>query len=133
MSQKQRNQPLWDYLEKAGVLEQGSDADIKAAKRAYRKQYLLEFKRRQRSSKPEYTIHFAKENGEFDRVAKAASRHRLTVTGFIRAATLAYIDNKYLVPDRMQVARLEQLLSQCLNEIKTIVQGKERFFWDREQ
>lgn len=130
---KYRNSKLWEYLEQAGVLEKGSDAEIKAAKRAYRKKYLLESKRKQRSAKPEYTIHFKKENGEHESVLLAAKRHHMAVTNFIHSATLAYMRNTYVVPDRLQVARLEQLLSDCLNEIKTIAKTKERFFWDREQ
>jgi len=130
---RNRHSKLWEYLESTGVLEKGSDEEIKAIKRAYRKKYFLEYKQKQRSSKPGYTINFSKGNGEHASVTAAAKRHNLTVTAFIHSATLAYLRNTYIVPDRIQIARLELLLSECLNEIKTIVKPKEKFFWERER
>ena len=133
MSKNRHNKAMWEYLESVGVLENGSDEEIKAAKHAYRKQYLLAFKRKQRLHRPEYGVNFSKTNGEYERIEKAAESHKMTVTGFIRSAALSYIEKRYLVPDRGQIARLEQLLSECLNEIKTIVHSKEWFFWEREK
>jgi len=132
MNKRRHSKGMWEYLDSIGVLEKGSDIEIKAAKALYRKKYLLAFKRKQRSSKPEYNVNFSKENGEHDRILKAAGRHKMTVTAFVRSAALAYIDNTFLVPNREQVARLEQILSNCLNEIKAIAGTKERF-WEREQ
>ena len=133
MSRKRRHSKLWEYLESSGVLEKGSDEEIKSAKRAYRKKYLLEFKQKQRISKPEYSVYFSKENGDYESVSCAAKKHNLTITTFIHSATLAYLRSTYIVPDRMQIARLEQLLSECLNEIKTIVKPREKYFWERER
>ena len=95
---------MWAYLDAIGVLEKGSDKEIKAAKRIYRQNYFLEFKRRQRIKKPEYTVHFSKENGEYETVSLAAKKHKITITAFIHLATLAYIRKTYVVPDRLQVA-----------------------------
>ena len=132
MSRK-NNSGMWDYLDSVGVLEKGTDEEIKAAKKVYRKKYFLEYKQKQRVNKPEYTINFKKENGEHGRISIAAKQHKMTVTSFIRSAALAYLSRTYIVPDRLQVARLEQLLSECLNEIKSIIKPKERYFWEREQ
>jgi hypothetical protein len=132
MLRKGRHSKLWEYLESSGVLEKGSDEEIKAVKRAYWKQYFLEYKRKQRISKPEYTVYFSKENGEHTGVCLAAKQHKLTVTAFIQEATLGYLRNTYIVPDKIQIARLEQLLSDCLNEIKTIVKPREKYFWERD-
>lgn len=133
MSNRRRHSAMWDYLDSIGILEKGTEEEIKAAKKAYRKDYFLSFKRNQRTRKPEYTVNFAVENGEHGRVVKAAQRHKLAVSGFIRASTLAYLNNTYLIPDREQVARLEQILSSCLNEIRSIVHEKEKYFWERER
>ncbi len=130
---KNRNSPMWEYLEAAGVLEKGTDEEIKAAKRLYRKKYLLRYKQQQRGSKPEYTVNFSKDSGEYERIILAAKRHKMPVTTFLRSAALAYLNRTYIVPDPIRIARLEQLLSDCLNEIKTIAKTKERFFWGREQ
>ena len=121
------------YLEAVGVLENGTDEEIKLAKKAYRKEYYLKYKRNQRTHRPEFTINFSSENGEFYKVLHEAKRHKLSITAFIHLAVLAYINQSFIVPNTEQVAYLEQVLSQCLNEIQSIVRVKEKYHWEREQ
>jgi len=71
-------------------------------------------------------------NGEHGRIQHGARKHGMTVTAFVRRAALAYLDRTYLVPNALQIARLEQLLSDCLNEIQAVVHKKEKFFWERD-
>jgi hypothetical protein len=130
---KRSRKALWEYLKSTGALNTGDEAVIKVAKQAYRKQYLLEFKRRQRQSKHEFNVTFSNANGEYDRIAQGARRHKMSVTSFVRKAALAYLDRTFVVPNAMQVAKLEQVLSDCLNEVKTIVRAREKFFWERER
>jgi hypothetical protein len=131
---RRRNQsPMWKYLEASGVLEKGSDDQIKAVKKAYRKKYFLDFKQKQRKIKPEFAVTFSKSTGEYGRVSRAAKLHNMTMTSFIQAATLAYIENTFIVPDKVQVARIEQLLGDCLNEIKNIMRPREKHFWERDR
>lgn len=132
MSKSVRSKALWEFLESTGALD-GTDEQIKTAKRAYRKQYFLTFKKQQRSKRPEYTIGFHRHNGEHKKICHVAKRHQMTVPSFIKSATLAYIDKNYLVPDPLIIAHLEQLLSDCLNEIKSIVATKEKYFWQRDE
>ena len=120
-----------EYLESVGILEKGSPEEIETAKKAYRKNYLLSYKQKQRSRKPEFTINFSKDKGEFGKVEKEAKRHDLAITGFIHFATLAYINQTYLVPNALQISKLEQVLSDCLNEIQSIVRFKEKYHWER--
>lgn len=124
---------MWEYLEASGVLEKGNDKEIKEAKKAYRKEYYLKYKRNQRSQKPEFTVNFSTDKGEYSKVAAASKRHNLTITAFICSAVLAYIDQRFVVPNPDQVAALEQILSQCLNEVQSIVKAKEKYHWEREQ
>ena len=133
MRKNGKNSGMWAYLDAVGVLEKGTEADIKAAKKAYRKQYHLNYIRKIRVSKPEFIVNLTKDNGEYSRILSAAKQHRMTISAFLRIAALAYIGKTYIVPDRLLVARLEQLLSQCLNEIQCIVRQKEKFFWGKEQ
>jgi hypothetical protein len=91
------------------------------------------YKQRQRQTNPEFVIGFSKNNGDYETIENAAKNHNLSITSFIRYASLAYVRRTFVVPDRFQVAKLEQLLFDCLNEIKTLVHKKERFFFDREQ
>jgi len=133
MPKNAKNSGMWAYLDASGVLEKGTEEEIKAVKKAYRKQYLLNFKRKQRASKPEFSISLSKDNGEYSRILSAAKMHKTSIPSFLRIATLAYISKTYIVPDRLLVAKLEQLLSQCINEIQLIVHQKEKYFWGKEQ
>ena len=123
---------MWEYLDSIGVLEKGSDEEIKQAKKAYRKKYFTLHKRKQRALKREFTLGFSKEDREFVNIANTAKQHKMKITEFLKSAVLAYIGKTYIVPDRLQVAELEQILSQCLNEIQSIVKQKERYSYDRE-
>lgn len=130
---KRSNTGLWEYLEASGVLEKGTDEEIKAVKQSYRKEYLLLYKRKQRASKPEFTVNFNSEDGEFARVSQAAKRHKMPITTFLRVAVMAYLEQTFIVPNVLQIAELEQLLSNCLNEVQSIVRTRERYHWEREQ
>ena len=133
MRKTPKGSPLWKYLEACGVLEHGTDEQIKAAKRQYRKNYMLAYRKRERKEKPEYIINLSRKNGEFQNMACAARRHSMPITAFLRNATLAYINKTYIVPDRFQVARLEQLLAQFLNEVQRIAPPKDKYSSEREQ
>ena len=130
---KRTNHGMWEYLDSLGVLVNGTDEEIKAAKKAYRKQYLLEYKRGQRNRKPEFTVNFSTEKGEYFSVAYAAKYHHMTITTFIHNAVLAYLNQRFVVPNQEQIANLEQVLAQCLNEIKSIVKPRERYFWEKDR
>ncbi|MCX6232934.1 MAG: hypothetical protein NTZ33_15500 [Bacteroidetes bacterium] len=123
---------MWEYLDSIGVLEWGNDEAIKKAKKAYRKIYFTKQKRKQRTLKREFTIRFSKDNGEFIKIAHEAKQHSMKINEFLKSAVMAYINQTFVVPDHWQVAELEQLLSQCLNEIQSIVKQKERYNIDRE-
>ena len=120
MAKNAKNSGMWAYLDASGVLENGNEEEIKAAKKAYRKLYLLNYKRKQRASVPEFIVCLSKNDGEYSRILSASKAHGKTIPAFLRIATLAYISKTYIIPDRLIVARLEQLLSQCLNEIQQI-------------
>ncbi len=123
---------MWEYLDALGVLERGNDEEIKQAKKAYRKQYFTLHKRKVRAKRKEYTIGFSDENGEQLKLAYTARQHKMKVTSFLKSAVMAYIDKTYIVPDKYQIAEIEQVLAQCLNEIQAMVKQKERFSFQRE-
>ncbi len=126
------NSNIWQYLDSVGALG-GTEEEIKTAKLAYKKKYLLTYRQRQRKEKQEYIILLSKENGEYNTVATAAKKHSMSVTAFLKTATLAYINQFYIVPDRMQLAKMELMLAQCLNEVQLITRTKEKYSWEREQ
>lgn len=132
MPRKKRKGSVWEYLEQTGVLASGSDADILKAKQEYRRKYFTAYKRKQRESKIEFTVVLDKSNGEFDVISKGAKHHKQSVSSFLKQAAFAYQQNRFIVPDAYQLARMEQMLSSCLNEIKVVAEKKEKFFFQRE-
>lgn len=130
---KKNNSGMWEYLESLGILEKGTEQEINAAKKTYRKIYLLIYKQQQREHKPEFNINFSKENGDFNKVKKEAEKHHCTITAFIHDATLAYINQTFVVPNTLQIAQLEQILSDCLNQVQTITKYREKYHWERDR
>ncbi|MBI4946485.1 MAG: hypothetical protein HY840_08805 [Bacteroidetes bacterium] len=113
-----KNTSLWAYLDSVGVLENGTEEEIKQAKKQYWKKYFLQYKQNRRKDRPEFPIGLSKKNGEYERIKRAASSHNMTTSSFLKKSALAYINKVYLVPDRQQVSGIEQMLSQILNEVR---------------
>lgn len=131
---KSRNRGMWEYLESIpGLLERGNDLEIKQHKILYRKKYLTEFKRKQRRERDEFMIDFAKDSVDYGLITNEAKKHNVSVPALLRSATLAYLKKTFIVPNKAQIAQMEALLSDCLNEIQSIIKRKERFYFDREQ
>ncbi len=115
---------IHEYLDKSGVLVNGSEDEIKAVKKEYRKKYLLEYKRWQRKNKPEYTVHFSGEREEYGRLKKAATEHKMKISGFIKSAVFAYLSKTYLTPNREEIVRLELILGQIATGIRSLCSRK---------
>lgn len=118
---------IWAYLDASGVLENGTEEQIRAARRQYRKLYMKRYKRTQREKKPEFAVQLSKTNGECGKIQAAAKKHRQPVSAFLRLATLAYIDRAFLVPDRELVAKLVAILEECLNHIRSMAGTKGKY------
>ncbi|TND10173.1 MAG: hypothetical protein FD123_421 [Bacteroidetes bacterium] len=130
MSKRRKQSGLWQYLDETGILEKGSPDDIALAKRAYWKTYFSRYRKERREKCPEFIVSLSREKGEYGKVALAAKRHKLTITAFLRAAALAYVDQTFLVPDTERLAHVEQLVSQCLNEVQILAKAKNRSLWE---
>ncbi len=130
---KIKDNGLRSYLNARGILENGTDEEIRIAKRDYWKTYYTEYRRTQREEKPEYSVSLSRKNGEFGKIELGAKRHGMSVTEFLRAATLAYLEKSFVLLAPDQIARIEQSLMNCLNEISAITYTKERFQWEREK
>lgn len=115
------------YLDASGVLENGTEEEIHAVRRQYRKLYLKRYKRNQREKKPEFAVQLSKTNGEHGKIQGAAQKHHMPVTAFLRLATLAYIDRTFLVPDRELVAKLAGVLEECLNQVRSMTGTKGKY------
>lgn len=126
-----RTGKIYEYLEKSGVLENGSEEEIKKVKQAYRKKYLTDYKREHRKRRPEFVVGFSEQNGDLGRVLFAAQRLKMAPTAYIRAAALSYLKREYILPNPGQITLLEGLLSECVNQVQAIAGKKEKYFWDR--
>ncbi|MEO5643905.1 MAG: hypothetical protein ABIQ40_18700 [Bacteroidia bacterium] len=133
MSKKKRESGLWTYIQSLGILEQGSPEEIAAAKKAYWKTYHQQHRRTQREEKPEFLVALDRADGTYNTISIGAKRHTLTIPAFLRTATLAYLTQAYVVPNHEYIAHLEQLLSQCSNEIAALAGSKDKYFWQRDQ
>ncbi len=124
---------LYAYLDAIGVLEHGTDAEIKEAKRIYRRKYMTAYRRKQREDRPEYNVSLSQKNGDCDKIHLAAKQHNMTVSAFLRRATLAYLDRVYILPSRALLVRLDQLLMNSLNEVRSITGIREKHHWQQEE
>lgn len=133
MKTKRKSSNLWNYLESIDVLSHGTDEEIKNAKKIYWKNWYKQYRSDQRQEKPEFSVSLSRKSGDYGKIALAAKRHKMSVTEFLRKATLAYLDKQFLILNPDQVARIEQSLMQCLNEVQAITHTKEKYHWEREQ
>ena len=120
---------LQEYLDQSGVLVTGTEAEIQAKRKEYRKRYKTHHKRLQRMENREVGVLLSREK-EYVRIEAAAKKHSQSIPAFLKAATLAYLDKTYLVPDRAVIYRLAAVLGDCLNDVRklTQVKGKHSFF-----
>lgn len=123
---------LREYLDQSGVLVNGTDDEIKTVRRQYRKIYKTQHKRIERRENKEVSVLLSRSR-EYVRIASAAKKHTLSIPSFLKFSSLAYLDKTFIVPDREFVARLAQLLSDCLNEVQQIAQSKGRLPWHVEE
>lgn len=133
MRTKRKNASVWAHLERLNILATGTEAEIQAAKRAYWRAYRARLRKAERQERPEFTIAFSRKSGDYGKVALAAKRHKQPMTTFIRNATLAYLDRRFLILSPDRVAHIEQLLMACLNEVQKLVAQKEKYHFEREQ
>ncbi|MCH8904457.1 MAG: hypothetical protein IIA45_11145 [Bacteroidetes bacterium] len=116
---------LYEYLERTGVLQTGDEDLIQKARNEYYKLYQKEYKRNRRITHPEFSIHFAPD--EHLTIAEAARKHNMSISRFIKDASLSYTKQVYLALDPVRIGRIEQSLSQIINEIRSLAESKD--FW----
>ena len=125
-----RSDTLWQFLEQSGALERNDPKELRALRKAYQRKYQRGYKKRRRSSNPEFSIYFDQEESKI--IAQAARKHNLSQSRFIKQAALSYCLQTYLVPNPVAIGKIEQLLSHCLNELRIISEFKEGVLRDRE-
>jgi hypothetical protein len=104
-------------------LEKGNDGEIKKAKAEWRRKYKAEWRKLHRKENKEITVPWTK--NELCILKAESKRHKLSNTQFIKKAVLAYIDNRYIVPDVLAVRTLLQFLALEYNSIQEMISEKE--------
>ncbi|PCI19308.1 hypothetical protein COB64_04025 [Candidatus Wolfebacteria bacterium] len=122
---------MWQFLDDSGVLDNGTDEEIKEVKREYRKLYLTKWKRDRRLNHPEFTISLNKDENEL--IALQAIKHNRSRTAYLKAAALAYTNKTYVVPDKATLARIEQVLGSVYNCVDAIAQERQSTLFTRER
>jgi hypothetical protein len=102
----------------APFFETGDDKLIKEAKREYRREYKRAWRKTKRSIAKEITTTWEKR--EFKILQEEAFRHRESLSGFIKKATMAYMDKRYVTPNEEQVTKTIQYLALVYNSMEEL-------------
>ena len=108
---------LYAYLEKTNVLS-GTDEDIRAAKREYRRRYQAAWRKAKRAANQEITVTFSQQ--ELRTITQAAKRHRLARPRFVKLAALAYLNNSFVVPDILAVNSIQEYLIMIYSAVQKL-------------
>lgn len=104
---KIRSQKLFAFLKEKGVLE-GTDEQIKEAKRAFRKQYKDDWKKFHRLKRREISSLFT--SVEYEVIRTEAKRVGLPPATYVRQTILAVISNNPPLVDRQKLLKALQLI-----------------------
>jgi len=104
---------IYSYLSK--VFESGSDQDIALARKAYWKAYKAAWRRDHTKRTKQFVIALSLD--EAKQIMDSARKHRRSPTRFIKDSCFAYLRKRYLVPDRLALSTIHQLLAMNLNTL----------------
>ena len=115
---------IFDYLTNKGLLDGGSKADIEAAKKERRREYLKQKKKEFRATHRTVSLSFT--NAEMKQLEREAAAHNMKVPQYLRACIYAAREQSYIVPDVDKVEQLEILLKRIsthTNQIARLANG----------
>lgn len=104
-------------------LEKGNPAEIAWAKKEYRRRYKARWRRIYRKENKAFTVSWNQE--ELHILIDAAKKHKAKPTRFIKQATIAYINKRFLVPNQQEMNKVLQIIAMTYNAIETISQETE--------
>ena len=113
---------IYEYLETCGVLNMGTDKEIEEARKEYWKKYRAMYQRQKRKEQNAFTVSFTKK--EMRLLKPVVQKHHSNYTRFIKQATLAYIQQKFVVIDPASVNQIRELLTKDYTTLQNI---EERF------
>jgi len=90
-------------------LAQGSEDAIAQARKAYWKAYRAQWRKNKRKAEKVFAVSLTK--AEQHLINNAARTHKRSRTRFLKEAAMAYINQRYLVPDIVAVNEIKELLA----------------------
>lgn len=120
MRRIKKKSSLYSFLDESGLLEKGTEDEIKAARKKYWNEFKRTWRKEKRIREKEFTVSFTKD--ELKLITNEAKRHRKSIPRYLKSTTLNYIAQRYLVPDEMEVKRISQLLAMNYNVLLQIVE-----------
>lgn len=120
MSRKTKIQSgIYSYLEGLGLLANGTDAELKAAKAVYWKMKRKEHKRQLRNKNKVYEVILSAQENQV--VIKLAREAGFSKVAWVKYAALAYANKRYLVP-RLEIQyELRALLNLTYCSLQTLI------------
>jgi hypothetical protein len=111
---------LYQYLEQTNVLTNGTDAQIQAAKREWRRKYQTAWRKHKRAANQEITITFNPH--ELQVITSFAKKHKRSRTKFCKEAALAYCDQVFVIPDVLMVNSIREYLLMTYTSVQKLVE-----------
>lgn len=105
--------------------EKGNPTEIAWAKKEYRRRYKARWRRVFRKENKSFAVAWTKE--ELHTLTDAAKKHKQKPTRFIKQATMAYINKRYIVPNQREMNKVLQLVAMTYNAIETIAGDEENY------
>lgn len=124
---RKRTGSIWEYLKSIpDLLEKGDTGEIAAARQEYWRIKNRQYQAARRVKGKEVKICLTSK--EWQILANSAKQHHTSVSGFTKQASLAYINQTYVVPDIIRIKKMEALLLRSLTAMERIA-TKEKKGW----
>ena len=119
MRKPKQNSGLYQYLKQLGVLEKGTEEEIKQARRDYWRERDKAYKKRKRAAqKREIVLAFPAD--EINHIRFSAKAKGYTIHDYIRSCVKTDISRQMVIPHRSLVAEILQVMQQCNNQLEAI-------------
>jgi hypothetical protein len=118
MKRTPKNSKLFEYLLEKGLIGSTDSEAISKAKADYRKQYLLQAKRKQRQSKKSITIQFS--TAEFETFESYAKQYGMKYPALIKQILKAYFAERSIVIQPQKIYEIHYAYYQIVELLQKI-------------
>jgi hypothetical protein len=118
VASKKHHSDLYAYLQKAGVLEGGSNEAIQQAKNEYWKRYKINWIEEKRKEAKSFTILFSKQEQAI--IERYSRQYGMSPTKMIKQTSLAYLKQGYVIPNKEMIGKIRELLALNYNSLQQL-------------